>query len=184
MNGKVNNALYDNGNYDSGAGLTKRVCWFFVNYFVFQSAMAWPSRFKVALLRLFGCKVGMGVVIKPSINIKYPWYLSIGSYTWLGEEVWIDNLCQVTIGASVCLSQGAMLLTGNHNYKKSSFDLMVGSINLEDGSWVGARSVICPAVTIATHSVISVGSVVTSDTVPYGIYQGNPARLIKERVIT
>ena len=81
------------------------------------------------------------MVIKPSVNIKYPWRLTIGSFVWIGEGVWIDNLENVVIGDNVCISQGAMLLCGNHNYKKTTFDLIVGSITLEDGVWVGAQSV-------------------------------------------
>ena len=33
---------------------------------------------KVRLLRLFGAQVGVGVNIKPNVNIKYPWLLEIG----------------------------------------------------------------------------------------------------------
>ena len=57
------------------------------------------------------------------MNIKYPWFLAIGDHTWIGEKVWIDNLAEVAIGANCCVSQGAMLLCGNHNYKKSTFEL-------------------------------------------------------------
>ena len=54
------------------------------------------SGFKRFLLRLFGAKIGKGVVIKPCVNIKYPWKLRIGNYVWIGENVWIDNLDTVT----------------------------------------------------------------------------------------
>jgi putative colanic acid biosynthesis acetyltransferase WcaF len=50
-------------------------------------------------------------------------------------------------------SQGALLLTGNHNYKRSSFDLMVGEIILEEGVWIGAKSIVAPGVTCGSHSV-------------------------------
>ena len=73
------------------------------------------SGLKVFLLQLFGAKVGKGVVIKPNVNIKYPWLLEIGDYTWIGERAWIDNLAQVKIGKNCCISQGAMLLCGNNN---------------------------------------------------------------------
>ena len=83
---------------------------------------------KRTLLRLFGANVGRGVVLKPRVTIKYPWKLAVGEHSWIGENVWIDNLGQVTIGNHCCLSQGALLLCGNHNYKKATFDLMVGDI--------------------------------------------------------
>ena len=141
------------------------------------------SSVKVRLLRCFGAKIGKGVVIKPSVNIKYPWNLSIGDYTWIGENVWIDNLVQVTIGSDVCVSQGAMLLCGNHNYKKSTFDLMVGKIVLEDGCWVGAQSVVCPGVTLHSHAVLGVASVANKNLDAYTIYQGNPAHMVRKRII-
>ena len=112
---------YNNDWYNTGAGPVKRFSWYLVNMVFFQSYLLPVSSIKVFLLKLFGARVGAGVVIKPAVNIKYPWYLEIGNHAWLGENVWIDNLVKVTIGNNVCLSQGAMLLTGNHNYKKVKF---------------------------------------------------------------
>tara|TARA_B100000809_G_scaffold264490_2_gene320475 strand:+ start:1014 stop:1424 length:411 start_codon:yes stop_codon:yes gene_type:complete len=134
-------------------------------------------------LRLFGAKIGKGVVIKPKVNIKYPWKLSIGDYSWIGEKVWIDNLDHVTIGKNCCLSQEAMLLSGNHDYSNPSFDLIVKPIILNDGSWVGAKSVVCPGVTLYEHAILAVGSIATKNLEANSIYQGNPAIKIKDRII-
>ena len=62
-----------------------------------------------------------GVVIKPNVKIKYPWNLYIGNNSWLGEKVWIDNLDIVSVGNNCCISQGAYLLTGNHDYRSEYF---------------------------------------------------------------
>ena len=102
----------------------------------------------------------------------------------IGEHVWIDNLVPVSLGANCCISQGAMLLTGNHNYKKSTFDLITGEIHLEDGVWIGAKAVVCPGVICRSHSLLTVGSVATSSLEAYCIYQGNPAQKIRDRRIT
>jgi putative colanic acid biosynthesis acetyltransferase WcaF len=176
-------------NYRPGSMIVKKsfiICglWYYTNILFFRSYLFPSSRFKMFILRLFGAKIGKGIVVKPGVNIKYPWLLEIGEYTWIGEGVWIDNLTTVKIGSNVCISQGAMLLTGNHDFKKTSFDLIVGSVILENGVWIGAKSVVCPGVKCNTHSVLSVSSVATHDLESYFIYQGNPALKIRERNLT
>lgn len=174
---------FDNSDFQIGRSKFVVLIWFIVNVIFFKSYLFPFSSFKRSLLRLFGAKIGKAVVLKPNINIKYPWKLSIGEFSWIGEAVWIDNLAEVKIGSNCCISQGAMLLCGNHNYKKSSFDLIIGKIFLEDGAWIGAKAVVCPSVIVKSHALLTVGSVATSNLEAYKIYQGNPAALIKERII-
>ena len=116
---KTDLSLYDNSWYHIGAGNFKNILWYFCNILFVKCSLQPLSVIKVRLLRLFGAKIGKGVVIKPGVNIKYPWNLSIGDYSWIGENVWIDNLAKVKIGNNVCVSQGAMLLCGNHDYKRN-----------------------------------------------------------------
>lgn len=168
------------GDYKNGSKL-KVFIWYFINYYIFNSAFPWPYKFKVALLRLFGAKVGAGVVIKTKVKIKNPWRLTIGDNTWIGESVWIDNLENVAIGNNVCLSQDAMLLTGNHDYTKSDFPYRLGGIVLEDGTWIGAKSVVCPGVTCRSHSILTVNSVATKELHQWSVYSGNPATFIRPR---
>jgi putative colanic acid biosynthesis acetyltransferase WcaF len=52
---------------------------------------------------------------------------------------------------------------------------------LEDGSWVGAKAIVCPGVTLHSHSVLSVGAVATRNLEPYTIYAGNPAVEVRKR---
>jgi putative colanic acid biosynthesis acetyltransferase WcaF len=102
---------------------------------------------------------------------------------WIGEEVWIDNLDFVKIGDNVCISQGALLLCGNHSFTSTQFDLVTGPIVLEDGVWIGARSMVGPNVTCGSHSVLSIMSVASKNLESYKIYRGNPAQVVKERII-
>lgn len=171
---------FDNSEYKPGPWLA-RVLWVLVSGVFFQTWFPWPSGLKRSLLRLFGSTIGRGVVLKPRITIKYPWRLTVGDHCWIGESVWIDNLGQVTLGSHCCLSQGALLLCGNHNYKKSTFDLMVGDITLEDGVWIGACASVGPGVMCGSHSVLTVGSVATRDLEAWMIYRGNPAARIASR---
>ncbi len=179
---KTDLGRYDNHNYMGGA-LWKRLCWYVVSRLFLKTSVLYPYGLKVLLLRVFGAKIGKKAVIKPGVHIKYPWFLELGDHVWIGENVWIDNLTKVSIASHVCISQGAMLLTGNHNYKKSSFDLILGPITLEEGVWIGAQSVVCPGVTCQSHSVLTVGSVATKNLLPAIIYQGNPAIAQKSRTI-
>lgn len=175
-------ATFDNSGYRP-ASKVKIAMWYIVNAFFFNTFIPYPSKLKVFILRFFDAVVGKGLVIKPFVNIKYPWFLIIGENVWLGEGVWIDNLADVTIGNNVCISQDAYLLTGSHDYKKTSFDLIVKPIVIEDGVWIGAKSVVCPGVRCKTHSVLSVGSIAVADMEPYSVYQGNPAIFKRVREI-
>lgn len=179
---KTDLSAFNNSWYKPGGSLLKRILWYYTNILFFKSTFPFygPKRL---LLRLFGARVGSAVVIKPQVSIKYPWKLEIGNFVWIGEQVWIDNLDLVTIKDNACISQGAMLLCGNHNYKKRTFDLIVGKICLEEGAWVGAKSVVCPGVTLHSHSLLTVGSVAVKSLEAYGVYQGNPAVKVKERQI-
>jgi len=167
--------------YKPGGKLV-RLLWFFVNAIFLQSKLNPFSGFNVLLLRIFGAKIGKGAVVRPGVNIKYPWKLVIGNNVWIGESVWIDNLDDVVIGNNVCVSQGAMLLCGNHNYKKSSFDLMLGKIIIEDGVWIGAKSIVSQNVICETHSVLVVNSVASSNLDSYTVYRGNPAKKVRDRL--
>ena len=106
---------------NTGASNPKMILWILFNIIFFKSSLPYPSAFKTFILKLFGANLGIKIVFKPCINIKFPWKLSIGDYCWIGENVWIDNLDFIFIEDNVCISQGAYLLTGNHNYKKKIF---------------------------------------------------------------
>lgn len=178
----VNNKLY-NTTIDIGANLLVRACWYVTNVLFFKNPLNPLSALKVFLLRLFRAHIGTGVVIKPGVNIKYPWKLTVGNYTWIGEDVWIDNLSRVIIGNSVTISQGALLLTGSHDHTSQSFDFISNPITLEDGAWIGAKATVFGGVTMKSHSILGIASVAEKDLEPYLIYKGNPAIPIIERII-
>jgi len=174
---------YNNFPYNPGGNAVMRTLWYIVNAIVFKSAIFPFYGIKNSLLRLFGATVGNEVEIKPNVNINYPWWLTIGNEVWIGEHVWIDSLVPITIGNNVCISQGASLLTGSHNYKKPSFDLITKPVILEDGVWIGAFAIVNAGVTAGSHSVLTTGSVATKNLDSYTVYQGNPAVKARPRVI-
>ena len=87
------------------------------------------------------------------------------------------------LSSSFHFSQGALLLCGNHDYKKTTFDLITKPIYICDGAWIGANSTVCGGVKVNTHAVLSVASVASADLNAYEIYRGNPAVSIKKRVV-
>jgi putative colanic acid biosynthesis acetyltransferase WcaF len=176
-------SLYNNSPFHPGGNAIKRLLWYYVNSVFLKGSLFPSSRVKVFLLRLFGAEIGERVIIKPGVNVKYPWHLTIGNDAWIGENAWIDSLVSVTIGNNVCISQGAVLLTGSHNYKKATFDLITRSVILEDGTWIGAGAMVNLGVTVATHAVLTSGSVATKNLEAYSIYQGNPAVKIRSRIM-
>ena len=95
--------------------------------------------------------------------------------------MWIDNLALVKIGNRVCISQGVYLCTGNHNYKKDLFNLILKEIVIEDDCWIAAKSIIAPGSILKRGSVACLGSVVSGILQKDGIYKGNPAKLLKSK---
>jgi putative colanic acid biosynthesis acetyltransferase WcaF len=147
-----------------------RIAWHVVSALVFQSALVLPSRCKAALLRAFGAGIGQGLVIKPRVTIKYPWFLELGDHVWLGEGVWIDNHTTVRVGSNVCISQGAYLFTGNHDWNDPLFRFFCEPVTLEDGVWVGAKAVICPGSVLARLSVVGAGVVWRGSSMAAAVY--------------
>jgi putative colanic acid biosynthesis acetyltransferase WcaF len=174
---------FSNTNFYHGRNWFVRAMWVLVSYSFFHTNLPYPSIFKSSLLKFFGARIGAGVVIRGRVIIKQPWRLYLGDNVWIGEGVWIDNLVDIKIGNNVCISQGAMLLTGNHNYKSKKFDLITGKIILEDGVWIGAKCLVGPHVCCHSHSVLTAGSTTFKDLEPYAIYKGNPCIKIRQREI-
>ncbi len=171
--------------HDKGRGIAVRVVWHFVNAWFFENSANPSSGLKIALLKLFGAKVGTGVIIKPGVNIKHPWFLTIGDHSWIGERVWLDNtFAPITLGPNVCLSQGVYLCTGNHDWTDPAFGLLERPLTIDAGAWIGAGAKVLPGAQVAGHCVVSGGAVLSKPTEPYTIYAGNPAQAVKKRVIT
>jgi putative colanic acid biosynthesis acetyltransferase WcaF len=133
-----------------------RVGWYLVSSLFFRSTILGllPNGAKAKILRLFGARVGCGLVCKPRVNIKYPWFLSIGNHVWLGEDLWIDNLCEVSIGSNICLSQGVRILTGSHDWSVPEFPFFARPIKINDGVWVTAFCILRPGVTLTSNIVV------------------------------
>jgi putative colanic acid biosynthesis acetyltransferase WcaF len=183
MKSQVDLGSYDNGWFSPGRSLLWRAAWLFVGLPLFRTSMLPSSAMRVALLRLFGARIGNGVVIHSEVVVKYPWHLQVGEHCWIGERAWIDNLTTVRLGNNVCVSQGCYICTGNHDWTDPSFGLIARPVELRDGAWAGAMSTLLPGVTLGEGAVAGAGSVVAQAIPPYEVHTGNPAIFTKVRSI-
>jgi len=175
----------DLGNYEttnaSGVSFLRQAAWYFFGAPLVRCYWMPLSGCKALLLKIFGARIGKNVRVKPGVRVKFPWKLEIGDHCWIGEDVWIDNLARVKIGNDACISQGVYLCTGNYDWSDPAFALKISPIIIEDQSWIAARSVVGPGVTVKQGAVLTLGSVATGDLEPMKIYSGNPAQVVKDR---
>jgi len=166
---------------DRGGSLLVEMAWYFIKMAFFTTPFPWPSSLKCQILRLFGAEIGHGVVIKPSVNILFPWKLIVGDHSWIGEESWILNFEKISIGSHACVSQRAFLCAGNHDFRKPSMPYRNGPITIYSGAWVGAQVFVGPGVEIGEETVITAGSVVLKNLPAATICGGNPATPLRPR---
>lgn len=152
--------------YDKGRGFVWQAAWFAVQNLVFR---AWwcPGGLRPKLLRLFGARIGQNAFIRHRVRVLWPWKLTLGDNTLIGEDVWLLNLEPIMIGSDVCLSQGVFLCTGSHDHRSPAFAYDNGPIEIQDGAWVAAQALVLRGVTVGVGSVVGARAVVRHD-VPAG----------------
>ncbi len=155
--------------------------WRIVQRTLFRLSPQFMYSWRRLLLQLFGAKIGENVLIRPTVKILYPWKLTIGDWSWIGDEVTLYNMANINIGENCVISQKSYLCTGSHDHTKSSFDIFAKPINIKDKVWVASDVFIAPGVTIGYGTVIGFRSTVNQDLPPKMICYGNPAKPIKLR---
>ena len=156
--------------------------WWIIQATLFAMSPQYMYRWRICLLRFFGAKIGKGVIIRPSVRITYPWKLTIGDYSWVGDHVDLYTLGEIKIGNNAVVSQKSYLCTGSHNYQSEEFNIYQKPIVIEDEAWVASDVFIAPGVTIGRGAVIAARSSAYQDMPAGMICMGNPARPIKQRV--
>jgi putative colanic acid biosynthesis acetyltransferase WcaF len=173
-------SLAGKGNYRAQRGALIELIWFVVEACVINNKLLPLSSVRVALLRLFGAKIGTGCRFVHPLRVKSPWNLEVGDHCWFGVDVWIYNQTLIRIGSNVCISQGTFLSAGSHDVS-TTMDLRVAPIVIEDGVWITSKCVVQMGVTIGRSAVVTPLSVVHRSLDPEGVYGGNPCRFIRKR---
>jgi len=135
------------------------------------------------LLRLFGARVGRGVNIYQTAVIYFPWNLTIGNWSSIGEHALVYNLGPVTIGRGVTVSQRSHLCAGTHDHRRRDLPLLKPPISIADDAWICADAFVGPGVTVGKGAVVAARAVAVKDVEPWSIVGGNPARFIKTRFL-
>ena len=135
------------------------------------------SRLRIAALRLFGAKIGNGVVFRPRCRVRFPWKLSVGERAWIGEDVWIHNSAPVVLGNDVVVSQGTFITTGSHAARRD-MGTITRPVLVEDGAWITSRCVILGGTTVGRSSIVTPLSLVRGD-VPANSIFGSPAGTVQ-----
>lgn len=151
---------YNNSSFDRATSKLKEIAWNLTKILFFLPPWPFPSSVRCIILRLFGAKVGSGVVIRSRTNITFPWRLEIGDHVWIGEEVLILSLAKVTIGSHCCISQRAFICSGSHDFKKPTFDLITEPVTIGESSWIAACAFVGPGVTLKSGTLIKANAVV------------------------
>lgn len=155
--------------------------WWIVQALLFNSSPQFLYSWRRFLLRLFGASVGKKVKIRPSVKITYPWKVIIGDYSWIGDDVILYSLGDISIGKNVVVSQKSYLCAGTHDYNKMDFTILNPPITIEDEVWIATDVFIGPGVKVGKAAVVGARSSVYKNLEGEKVYNGNPARFIKNR---
>jgi putative colanic acid biosynthesis acetyltransferase WcaF len=155
--------------------------WWITESLLFRTSPQVMYGWRRMLLRMFGAKIGKGVILRPSVRITYPWKVSVGDYSWVGDDVVLYSLGEIKIGNDVVISQKSYLCTGNHNYTSFDFKIFSTPIYIEDEAWLATDVFIGPGVTVGKGAVVGARSSVFKSIEGGLVYAGNPLGVIKKR---
>ncbi|HHP7232178.1 MAG TPA: hormogonium polysaccharide biosynthesis acetyltransferase HpsU [Xenococcaceae cyanobacterium] len=174
---------YDQSNFARGKPNWFIILWWLVQAIAFPLSLHNFNRFRCWLLRLFGAKVGQGVVIRPTARFTYPWKITIGDYSWIGDDVVLYSIDQIEIGSHCVISQKSYLCTGSHDIQDRAFSLVTAPIKIGNGAWIATDCFIAPGVNIGSNAVIGAKSGVFGNIMQAQVAWGVPCTARYPRTI-
>lgn len=152
--------------------------WWLISNLFFSRPFT-PSYLRTLILRIFGARVGTGVIIRRGVRVHFPWNLEIGNDCWIGEEVWFINHEKITVGSNVCISQRSIICSGGHDYRSTSLEYAHKPVIIKDGAWVCLDAKVLPGATIGECSVVSAGEIARKSLPDYSMLVGGQIRKIE-----
>ncbi len=178
----VDLSKYDQSWFDRGRPSWYILFWWFVQAITFPLTPHPLNGMRCAILRLFGAKIGTQVLIRPTARFTYPWKVTIGDYSWIGDDVVFYSLDQINIGNHCVISQKSYLCTGSHDMRDRAFGLKTAIVTIADGAWIAADCFIAPGVSIGANAVIGARSSVFANMPAGQVCVGNPCRAKYPRI--
>ena len=160
-----------------------RIVWqgvYFLFYRYIPRIFNWWHRI---ILRLFGAKVGRGVIIHPSAEILFPWQVILHDHCVVGAKVKLYSIGTIQIGEHSVISQHAHLCAGTHDYADPLMPLIRSNICIGSGCWICTEAFIGPSVEIGDRTIVGARAVVVSNLPSGMVCAGNPCRPIKPRIM-
>jgi putative colanic acid biosynthesis acetyltransferase WcaF len=155
--------------------------WWLVEQFLFRLSPQALYGWRRGLLRLFGAKIGEGVLLRPTVRVTYPWKVSIGERSWIGDDVVLYSLGEISIGSDTVISQKSYICTGTHDHTRVTFDISASPVVIGSQVWIAADVFVAPGVTIGDGAVVGARSTVLGD-LPEGMVSfGRPASPVSPR---
>jgi putative colanic acid biosynthesis acetyltransferase WcaF len=164
-------AAFTGAGYDRGRGKPWQLAWMILSGLVVTRWWC-PPAVRAAILRAFGAKIGSGTNIRHGVRIHWPWKLTVGDHSWIGEQTWILNLEPVRIGEDVCISQDVFLCTGSHDRRSPSFEFDNAPITVGDGAWIAARATVLRGSIIGNDSIVGATALVSGTIEPGSVVLG------------
>jgi len=178
----------DLNNFKLPAGFRGRVGWKVQLWWIIQAVLLKSSPqfmygWRRFLLRRFGARIGKRALIRSSVHIQYPWKVSIGDYSWIGDNVVLYSLGEIIIGSNTVISQKTYLCAATHDYNQKTFPIYAKPVIIEKECWLATDVFVGPGVTIGEGTVVGARSSVFTSLPPRKICFGSPAKIIKDRTI-
>ena len=135
------------------------------------------------VLRAFGAKIGIGVKIRPGVEVTYPWKITIGDYAWIGDDVVLYSLGPISIGAHTVVSQACYVCAADHDHSAIDFPIRERPVAIGSEVWIASDVWIGPGVAIGDGAVIGARSTVIRDLPQRMICVGAPCVPVKPRAM-